>query len=367
MEALKTRVTELLGIDYPILQAPMAGVSTPALAASVSNAGALGAIGLGAAGADGARAMMREVRAQTNKPYHANFFAHKDPVRDALKETAWIEALSPAFAELGAAPPAMLDAGYRSFLDDPDQLGAVLEARPSVVSFHFGLPRPEQVKAMRDYGAILLASATSAAEAVACEKAGMDAVIAQGFEAGGHRGVHEGNADQEIGLFALLPQVRDAVSIPVIAAGGVADGRGIAAAFALGADGVQMGTAFVGCPETSAGKRHRTLLGGATSQTVITRGVSGRAARGFRNALFDAVTMKESAAPDYPVAYDAAKALMRAASEAGREGFEVMWAGQAAPLSRRLPAGDLVAALLREAQDHLNNLGRIDFSKKAAN
>lgn len=364
---MKTRVTELLGIDHPILQAPMAGVSTPALAAAVSNAGALGAIGVGAAGAQGARAMMREVRAQTNKPYHANFFAHKSPMRDAAKESAWIRELAPAFAELGAAPPAMLEEGYASFLDDAAQLDAVLEERPPIVSFHFGLPRTEQIERMRGYGAVLLASATSVEEAVACEKAGMDAVIAQGLEAGGHRGVHDGNEDREIGLFALLPQIRDAVSIPVIAAGGVADGRGIAAAFALGADGVQMGTAFVACPETSAGKRHRSLLGGAANETVVTRGVSGRAARGFRNALIDAVAENEAAAPDYPVAYDAAKALSRAASEAGREGFEVMWAGQAAPLSRRLPARDLVAALMRETESLLSDLSRPDLSKKAAN
>ncbi|MEE2693011.1 MAG: nitronate monooxygenase family protein [Pseudomonadota bacterium] len=357
---MKTRATDLLGIDYPILQAPMAGVSTPALAAAVSNAGALGAVGAGAAGGDGALAMMREVRAQTNKPYHVNFFAHETPRRDAATEAAWIESLKPLFDELGAAPPAMLQDGYASFLDDPAQLDAVLEARPPVVSFHFGLPRPEQAQAMRGYGAILLASATCVEEAVACEKAGMDAVIAQGFEAGGHRGVHTGHADQEIGLFALLPQIRDAVSIPVIAAGGVADGRGIAAAFALGADGVQLGTAFVGSPETSAAPRHRALLGETKRETVVTRGVSGRAARGFRNALIDAVAEKEQDAPAYPVAYDAAKALSRAASAAGREGYEVMWAGQAAGLSRRLPAHELVAALMRETRDRLSELNRLN-------
>ena len=351
---MKTRLTELLKIDAPIIQAPMAGVSTPALAAAVCNAGALGSIGAGAVGGEGARAMMRSVQERTNRPYHVNFFAHETPVRDAGREAVWLERLSPFFNDLGAPVPGELNESYRSFLDDPEQLEAVLALQPPVVSFHFGLPHRDQIEQMRAYGAALLASATSVEEALRCEAAGMDAVIAQGFEAGGHRGVHGGAPDREIGLFALLPQVADAVSIPVIAAGGVADGRGIAAALALGADGVQMGTAFVACPETSAGARHRALLGSAAARdTVVTQAVSGKPARGFRNTLIDAMAEGQSDAPAYPVAYDAAKALVAAAQNAGRDDFEVMWAGQAAALAKATPAADLTLALMRGAEARL--------------
>ena len=351
---MKTRLTELLNIDAPIIQAPMAGVSTPTLAAAVSNAGALGSIGAGAAGGEGARAMMRAVQERTNRPYHVNFFAHEAPARDPRREALWLERLSPLFDSLGATAPAQLKEGYRSFLDDREQLEAVLALQPPVVSFHFGLPRRDQIDRMHGYGAKLLASATSVEEAVRCEAAGMDAVIAQGFEAGGHRGVHSGAPDRQIGLFALLPQIADAVSIPVIAAGGVADGRGIAAALALGADGVQMGTAFVACPETAAGVRHRALLGAAAARdTVVTQAVSGKPARGFRNAFIDAMADAQGDAPAYPVAYDAAKALAAAAHDAGREGFEAMWAGQAAALSRPAPAAELTLALMRGAEARL--------------
>ena len=332
----------------------MAGVSTPALAAAVSNAGGLGSIGVGAVGGARARDMMRSVQEQTNRPYHVNFFVHQSPPRDAQKEAAWIERLSPLFDDLGASAPSVLNEGYTSFLDDPDQLAAVLEIRPPVVSFHFGLPHLDQVEKMKACGVKLMASATSVEEAVSCEQAGMDAVIAQGFEAGGHRGVHNGNADRQIGLFALTPQIVDAVSIPVIAAGGVADGRGVAAALALGADGVQIGTAFVACPETSAARRHRALLGSRDArETVVTRAVSGRPARGFRNKFIDALAKAQGDAPAYPVAYDAAKALAGAARGASREGFDVMWAGQAAALARSAPAAQLVGALMRETEERL--------------
>lgn len=363
---MKTRLTELLGIEFPIIQAPMAGVSTPALAAAVSNAGGLGSIAAGAVDAAGTSQMMQDVKALTDKPWHVNFFAHETPGRDAGQETAWIEILSPVFEELGAAPPDKLEEGYKSFLDDAAMLEAVLEARPPVASFHFGLPHAEQIKAMRDCNVILLASATNVEEALACERAGMDAIIVQGVEAGGHRGVHTGRKDQQIGLFALLPQVADAVSVPVIAAGGIADGRGVAAALALGADGVQMGTAFICCPESSAAPRHRELLGSANARdTVLTRGVSGRAARGLRNRLLDIAQENEKDAPAYPVAYDAAKALVKAASEKRREGFEVMWAGEAGALSKALPAAELMNVLTAEMQSRIGELN--DLTKTGIN
>ncbi|MEZ5982671.1 MAG: nitronate monooxygenase [Parvularculaceae bacterium] len=360
---MKTRLTELLGIDHPIIQAPMAGVSTPALAAAVSNAGGLGSVGFGAYDGRQAREMMRDIKARTNRPYHVNFFAHRAPTQSEAVDKAWLDELSPFFEELGVEPPASLDAGPPSFLDDPDQIDAVLEMKPPVVSFHFGLPHKEQIVRLRESGAKLLASATSVDEAIACERAGMDAVIAQGVEAGGHRGVHDGETDRMIGTIALTPQVVDAVSIPVIAAGGIGDGRGVAAALALGADGAQMGTAFIACPETSAGERHRKILGGpAARETVLTRGVSGRAARGLRSRILDAVTTKQAAAPAYPIAYAATRALSRAALNAGREGFEVMWAGQAGALARNLPAAEVLAAIVKEAEARLRSLNAIAIS-----
>ncbi|MEZ5920534.1 MAG: nitronate monooxygenase [Parvularculaceae bacterium] len=357
---MRSRVTDLFGIDYPVIQAPMAGVSTPALAAAVSNAGALGSVGVGAAGPDGARKMMREIRALTNKPYHVNFFAHPSPHRNEELESAWIDKLAPLFREFGAEPPSTLKQSYASFLEDAGQLAVVIEERPPIVSFHFGLPIPTQIAAMRDAGVTLVASATSLEEAVACEEAGMDAIIVQGFEAGGHRGVHARNEDLQLGLFALLPQVADAVSIPLIAAGGIADGRAIAAAFALGAEAVQIGTAFVACPESSAGARHRAILGTrAARKTIITRGVSGRAARGFTSRMLDAVLRDEGAAPDYPIAYDAAKRLADAVRAADADGFEVMWAGEAAALARPLPAAELVDMLMRKTHERLDELSRL--------
>lgn len=362
---MRTRLTELLGVEHPVIQAPMAGVSTPALAAAVSNAGGLGSIGVGAVGAE-APAMMRAVQAQTNRPYHVNFFAHESPRRDVDSEAAWIKRLSPLFEDLGADAPAALSEGYRSFLDDPDQLAAVLELKPPVVSFHFGLPHADQIDQMHACGVKLLACATSVEEAVRCEQAGMDAVIAQGFEAGGHRGAHDDNADQQIGLFALLPQIVDAVSIPVIAAGGVADGRAMAAALALGADGVQIGTAFIACPETAAGARHRALLtSGSAPRTTVTRAISGRSARGFQNVLADAMADRQSETPAYPVAYDAAKALAAAANRAGREGFEIMWAGQAAALARPAPAAAFVIALMRETEARITEMNSHFLVEKA--
>ncbi len=354
---MKTRLTELLGIEFPIIQAPMAGVSTPALAAVVSNAGALGSIGAGPFGGAMARQMIDDLKRRTNRPYHVNFFAHKAPERDRTVERAWIEELAPLFGELDLALPERLEAGAPSFLNDPSQLETALETRPPIISFHFGLPRADQIRKLKSYGATLMASATSVDEAVACEAAGMDVVIAQGFEAGGHRGFHDGNSDPEIGTFALVPQVTDALRIPVVAAGGVGDGRGVAAALALGADGVQMGTAFIACPETSASARHRDILGRpAARETILTRAVSGRPARGFRNHLFDAITASKRKVPAFPLAYDATRALSAAAAAADREGFEVMLAGQAGALARKLPAAALLAEIVKDAEARLRSM-----------
>jgi nitronate monooxygenase len=350
-----TGFLDRLGLELPVLQAPMAGVSTPTLAAAVSNAGALGALGVGATDAAGARAMIAEVRAATVRPFNVNVFVHGSARPDAAREAAWLGGLAPAFRAHGAEPPAGLRTIYRSFAEDDAMLATLVDSAPSVVSFHFGLPAPDRVAALRATGAVLLSSATSLAEGRAAEAAGMDAVVAQGYEAGGHRGVFDPAApDERLGTLALTRLLVRRLGVPVIAAGGIMDGAGIAAALRLGAVAAQLGTAFVACPESSASPAHRAaLLAGDAARTVMTAGISGRPARCLANRF--TVLVDDLAArtppltpPDYPLAYDAGKALHAAAAARGEHGYGAQWAGQGAPLARALPAAELVAALARE-------------------
>ena len=342
---------ELIGIDLPIVQAPMAGISTPALAAAVSNAGGLGSLGLGAMDAAGARTTIAEFRALSPRSLHANVFCHRPARADAAREAAWVEHLRPEFHRFGAEPPAILKEIYKSFVDDDAMLAALLAERPKVVSFHFGLPSADRVRALRDAGIVLLGSATSLAEARVLAAGGVHAVIAQGYEAGGHRGVFDPDAaDDQLGTMSLVRVLVRALDVPVIAAGGIMDGAGIAAALRLGASAAQLGTAFVPCPESQADAGYRaTLASDAAHHTVMTRAISGRPARCLANR-FTAWGMDRSAReiPDYPVAYDAGKALNAAGRKAGDPGFGAQWAGQGAPLARPMPAADLVATLARE-------------------
>src|SRR5512138_1457984 len=227
---------QTLGIDLPIIQAPMAGVASPALAAAVANAGALGSIGVGATDADGASRMIAEVRARSNRSLHVNVFCHRPPQADAAREAAWLEYLRPQFEKFGARPPERLREIYRSFVDDDAMLAVLVAARPRVVSFHFGLPPAERIRALRAAGIVLIASATSVAEGRAAASAGVQAVVAQGYEAGGHRGVFDPDAeDGRLGTMALTRILVREIDLPVIVAGGIMDGAGIAAALRLGA------------------------------------------------------------------------------------------------------------------------------------
>lgn len=341
---------ELLGVAHPIIQAPMVGVSTPALAAAVSNAGGLGSLGLGASTPAQARELIGQVRALTDKPVNYNFFCHRPAPADAAAEARWLEHLRPLFAELGAEPPAKLREIYRSFVDDPQMLEAMLEERPAVISFHFGLPEQDWIDRLKAAGIVLLACATHLDEARACEAAGVHAVIAQGYEAGGHRGIFEREHDDRIGTLALVGNLVPALSIPVIAAGGIMDGRGIRAAFALGAEAVQMGTAFIGCPESSANAAYRAALRSERAwHTQVSAAISGRPARGMVNRLFSDIGGADAPSlPGYPQTYDATKALLAAAQAKGNGDFAVQWAGQGAPLARELPAAALMAALVAE-------------------
>jgi nitronate monooxygenase len=342
---------ERLGIQLPIIQAPMAGVSTPTLAAAVSNAGALGGIAVGATDAAGARAMIAQVRDATTRPFNVNVFVHAAARPDPDREAAWLAQLAPTFRTYDAEPPAVLRTIYRSFNEDEAMLAALLEAAPAVVSFHFGLPAADRAAALRAVGALLLASVTSVAEGVAAERAGMDAVVAQGYEAGGHRGMFDPEApDGQLGTLALTRLLVRRLHLPVIAAGGIMDGAGIAAVLQLGAVAAQLGTAFVACPESSASAAYReALLAGDAAHTVMTSAISGRPARCLVNRFTAlSATLSPFTPPEYPIAYDAAKALHTAAMRHGEHGYGAQWAGQGAPLARALPASELIAALARE-------------------
>jgi len=348
------KLLDLLGVDAPIIQAPMAGVSTPAMAAAVSNAGALGSIGVGATDAAGAQRMIAEFRGLSRRSLNVNVFCHMPARPDPTRESRWLVHLLPEFARLGAAPPTALREIYRSFVEDDAMLAMLLGERPKVVSFHFGLPPRERVAALRDAGIVLLGSATSLPEARALEVAGLDAVVAQGYEAGGHRGVFDPNAeDDRLGTFALTRLLVREIGRPIIASGGIMDGAGVAAALRLGAAAAQLGTAFIACDESQADAGYRAALRSeAALHTEMTRAISGRPARSLQNR-FTALGRNVAASdlPDYPIAYDAGKALHAAGKAKGEAGYGAQWAGQGAPLARAMPAADLVALLRRELMD----------------
>jgi len=339
-----------LGVTAPIIQAPMAGTSTPLMAAEVSNAGALGSIAVGAVDAATATAMIAEVRSLTARAFNVNLFVHATPSRNAAIETAWLKALAPTFRSFDAEPPTALKPAYASFNDDEPIFAALLAAAPPVVSFHFGLPGADRVAALKQAGCLLLASATTLDEALACKAAGMEAVVAQGWEAGGHRGMFDPDADDSrLGMAALTRLlVRDA-GLPVVAAGGIMDGAGIRAALDLGAVAAQLGTAFIACPESAADPAYRALLlSDAAGHTEMTAAISGRPARSLPNRFTALSHTLTATVPDYPVAYDAGKALNAAARATGEPGFGAQWAGQGAPMARALPASELVATLLED-------------------
>ena len=337
-----------LSIQHPIIQAPMAGTSTPWLAAAVSNAGALGSLGIGASTAAQARAMIEETRALTGKPINVNVFCHAPARRDAGVEAAWLAHLAPLFDEAGAPLPASLEEIYRTFNDDEESFRMLLALRPEVVSFHFGLPSSERLAALRAAGIRTMATATNLDEALSIERAGLDAIVAQGIEAGGHRGMFDLDAnDQRLSMGVLVRLLVKRATLPVIAAGGIMDGAGIRAALDLGAAGAQLGTAFILSPESAANEAYRAKLQSErAAATVLTAAISGRPARGIVNRLTAHGASGVPAA--YPVAYDAAKQLHAAAAKAGNHEYAAHWAGQGAPLARAMPAAELVETLVRE-------------------
>ena len=329
----------------------MAGVSTPAMAAAVSEAGGLGSIAVGATDAAGAEAMIAELRDRTARAFNVNLFCHRPAVSDAKVEDRWIERFRPRFAEFGAEPPAVLTEIYRSFVEDEAMLDLLLAVRPPVVSFHFGLPREEWIRSLRDTGMILLATATNLSEARAAATAGINAIVAQGWEAGGHRGTFDPDVpDERLPALELVRLISSEFDTPVIAAGGIMDGAGIAHALDAGASAAQLGTAFIACDESLADEGFRAALAGpAAHNTEMTRALSGRPARCLANR-FTALgaDIPASDIPAYPIAYDLGKALNAAAKSRGEFGFGAQWAGKGAPRFRSMAAGELVETLAEE-------------------
>ncbi len=348
----RTDLLKLLKVEHPIVQAPMAGTATVALAAAVSNAGALGSLGCAEDPLVTIRQNVDALRLATDKPFNLNFFAHRPPREDRAVVARTRDLIKPFYEQAGLTKvPDALEAPFGTF--DPDSLSLLLALRPAVTSFHFGLPETAAVKDLQKAGCIVLCSATTVAEAKALNEAGVDAIIAQGWEAGGHRGsVDSHYEDFGIGTMALVPQIVDTVDVPVIAAGGIADGRGIAAAFALGASGVQMGTAFLSCPETSISDVHRAALRNAVDQdTRLTRAFSGRPARARNSRYIEAMAEHRAPLPDFPTMYTLSGPLLDAADQ--DRDFHFLLHGQAAALNRELPAAELVRTLVKETLDLL--------------
>lgn len=342
------RLADLLHITHPILQAPMAGSATPALASAVCNAGGLGSLGCAEMSPDQITEAVTDLRGRTNRPFNLNFFVDDAPVTDPDTLARTRALLRPWYARLGlGAPPETLPRLGPSF--DDTRLNLLLHLRPAVVSFHFGLPPAPALAALKSAGILILSTATTVAEAQGLEAAGIDAIIAQGYEAGGHHGSHRPRRPSPgVGTLALLPQIVDAVRLPVIAAGGIGDGRGIAAAFALGAAGVQLGTAFLSCPEAGTDPARRALLARASeTDTMFTDAFSGRSARAHRSDYAEAMALHPAPLPAFRQLYGLTDPMLMAGQDQIAS-FHLY--GQAARLNRALPAQDLMACLVAEAR-----------------
>ena len=338
--------TKLLGTTFPIIQAPMAGVQGSALAIAVSKAGGLGSLPCAMLSTEALRQELAKITAQTDQPYNVNFFCHTPPTPDAAREAVWRQALAPYFREFGI-DAAAIPAGPGRLPFSAEAAEVLAEFRPPVVSFHFGLPAPELLARVRGWGAKILSSATTVDEARWLEAHGVDAIIAQGVEAGGHRGMFlTDDLATQVGTLALVPQIVQAVKVPVIAAGGIADARGVAAAMALGAAGVQVGTAYMLCHEATTSALHRAALKRETARvTALTNLFTGRPARGIVNRLMREIGPISPAAPAFPLATAAIAPLRAQAESLGSSDFSPLWAGQNASGCREVSAAQLTREL----------------------
>lgn len=334
----------------------MAGVATAAMASAVSNAGGIGGVGVGNLNAEKARKMIHDIKSQLKSPsapFHVNVFCHSPAKLDPQIEADWARYLDGEFAKFGKKSPTKLKELYKSFLVDNDMLSMLVDERPPVVSFHFGIPAQDRLQRLREAGIVLLSSATSVAEARAAVEAGMDAVIAQGWEAGGHRGVFDPEApDERLPTLTLVKTLIDSgIELPIIAAGGIVTAEQIRAALGAGAIGVQMGTAFVASDESTADQAYRAKLQAPDARTVMVDGVSGRPARCLVNKITAVVgpdAPGRPKVPPYPFTYDAGKQLNDAARASGDSDYAAAWAGTQSALVDPMPAGELVHKLARE-------------------
>lgn len=340
------RIRQLLGTELPIIQAPMAGVQGSALAIAVSNAGGLGSLPCAMLSPDAMRAELSAIRSGTSQPYNVNFFCHAHPEMDAEREATWRKRLQPYYDELQIDIRGV-PAGAGRVPFSHEALDVLAEFTPAVVSFHFGLPSPDLVRRVRETGAKVLSSATTVDEARWLEANGVDAIIAQGVEAGGHRAMFlSDDLTTQVGTMALVPQIVKAVSVPVIAAGGIADADGVAAAMALGAAAVQIGTAYMLCPEATTSVVHRAALGSdASRHTALTNVFTGRPARGIVNRIIREIGPISSLAPQFPLAVAAVLPLRAAAEARGSGDFSPLWSGQNASGCREIPAAELTKRL----------------------
>lgn len=337
---------ELFGVPTPVIQAPMAGVQGSALAVAVCNADGLGALPCAMLAPEAIAKEIAAIRAQTSKPFNVNFFCHQEPEPSPQREELWREALAPYYTELGVDPNTISEGPRRSPFGK-QAMEVLAQLRPAVVSFHFGLPPAELLAQVKAIGAKVVSSATTVEEGRWLEARGVDAIIAQGLEAGGHRGMFlTDNLDTQMGTFALVPQLVRAVRIPVIAAGGVADAKGVAAALDLGAAGVQVGTAYLLCPEVTTSAVHRAALkSSAVEVTALTNVFSGRPARGIMNRVMKELGPMTQAAPPFPLAATAMAPLRARSESAGNSDFVPLWAGQNATGCKEVPAGVLTREL----------------------
>ena len=344
-----TRLLELFGVEHPIIQAPMANATAVDMAVAVAETGALGSYPCAALTDDKIGEGVATIRARTSKPINLNFFCHQPAAEDAERDAAWLNKLAPYYAELGADTPKVpLKASIVPFTSAT--CAVVEELKPQVVSFHFGLPEAALVARVKKAGCKIISSATTLREALYLAEHGADAIIAQGSEAGGHRGMFlETDIATQIGTLALVQQIVEAVQQPVIAAGGIGDGRSIVAAIVLGAAGVQIGTAYLCCPEATTSASHKTALAVPGRETVITNVLSGRPARSILTRFVREQGPINAAVPTYPNATPALAPLRAKAEAKGSGDFSLLWSGQGAPPPTGIGAGDLTRKLVDEA------------------
>ncbi|MGR3660048.1 MAG: NAD(P)H-dependent flavin oxidoreductase [Paracoccaceae bacterium] len=351
-------ICDLFNIEHPILLAPMAGAGGSALAIAVAKAGGLASLPCAMLNAESIRAEVATIRAATTTPLNLNFFTHSLPISDSIRAAKWKAKLAPYYKEHNLTPETPAKAVDRRPFDT-DTCALVEALKPEVVSFHFGLPAPDLMQRVKAAGCRIIASATTVREAIYLEQHGCDAVIAQGAEAGGHRGMFlTDNALSQPGTIALVPQIADAIHIPVIAAGGIADARGIVAAFALGASAVQIGTAYLFCPESRISALHRqALLTARDDETALTNLFSGRPARGILNRVMRDLGPLSPDAPAFPTAGTELAPLKAAAEAKGSTDFSSLWSGQAAGLCITLPAEALTIKMANAASALAKDLG----------